>query len=68
MKHFRPRFPGTSDSSLSKASSLFAAFAFQKGSVDKQPPAGGTPDALTQSLLSQCIFCIMAVHGSFSTC
>ena len=37
VKHFNPRFPSTSDSSLSKASSLFAAFAFQKRSEGNVP-------------------------------
>lgn len=41
VKHFNPKFPSTSDGSLSKASSLFAAFAFQKGSEGDVPAAGG---------------------------
>ena len=37
IKHFRPRFPPESDPSLAKASALFAAFAFQKGSAPAAP-------------------------------
>ena len=40
VKHFNPRFPSTSDGSLSKASSLFAAFAFQKRSEGDVPAVG----------------------------
>ena len=40
IKHFRPRFPPESDPSLAKASALFAAFAFQKGSAPAAPAAG----------------------------
>ena len=38
IKHFRPRFPPTADPSLSKASALFAAFAFQKRAAAPQAP------------------------------
>ena len=41
IKHFHPRFPPDSDPSLSKASALFAAFAFQKVAA-----RGGAPLSL----------------------
>lgn len=38
LKHFRPDFPAKSDPSLATASSLFAAFVFQKSATPRAPP------------------------------
>ncbi len=40
IKHFHPRFPSESDPSLTLASALFAAFAFQKTPDRKDAVAG----------------------------
>jgi hypothetical protein len=61
IKHFRPRFPPASDPSLSKASELFAAFAFRKTAAT-QPPAAASKGAHAApgALL---IVCSVAAHA-----
>ncbi|BDA44333.1 mRNA cap guanine-N7 methyltransferase [Coccomyxa sp. Obi] len=41
IKHFHPRFPSHSDRSLTYASALFAAFAFQKSGTEQQHRSAG---------------------------
>ena len=59
VKHFNPSFPPTSDSSLSKASSLFAAFAFQKRTKGDPPAAGEHP---TEVHPFSCVLCQIPRH------
>ena len=61
VKHFKPRFPSTSDSSLSKASSLFAAFAFQKRSEGDVPAAGVRPMKVHSVFISP-VLCQIPEH------
>ncbi|KAK9822447.1 hypothetical protein WJX81_000844 [Elliptochloris bilobata] len=44
LKHFQPKFPPTCDASLAQASSLFAAFAFQKGAAPGAPTSAQLPE------------------------
>jgi hypothetical protein len=43
IKHFHPRFPPEADPSLSLASAIFAAFAFQKGPAERPASAAEHP-------------------------